>query len=203
MSNRTRAIRRPRRRLPPAARTAAAVVAATGLTLSLAAFAASPSPAVAGAQPNSRPPALSGSTNTQKALAFSRCMRSHGVPKFPDPTSSGVIPKVSPQELGVSSVQLQAAEQACQRLLPPGTDDQYPPGEVRPILAGMLRFSQCMRSHGVPDWPDPATDSEGRPIFPLSRAGISRQESKSPRVTHAAGECQHLLPPALPGIPIG
>ncbi len=71
------------------------------------------------------------------------------------------------------------------------------------MLIGMLRFSRCMRSHGVPNWPDPATDSEGRPIFPLAAAGISRQQSKSLRVTDAAHQCQHLLPSALPGIPIG
>lgn len=34
-------------------------------------------------------------TNTQKALSYARCMRSHGVPSFPDPTTSGVYPKVS------------------------------------------------------------------------------------------------------------
>jgi hypothetical protein len=130
-------------------------------------------------------------------------MRSHGVSRFPDPSSSGAIPKVSLQQLEVSSSQFQAAEKACQGLLPPGTDDQFPAGEVQQLLLGMLRFGQCMRSHGVPNWPDPTTDSEGRPIFPLPAAGISRQEARSPRVTDAAGKCQHLLPPALPNIPIG
>ena len=67
------------------------------------------------------------------------------------------------------------------------------------LLIGMLKFSQCMRSHGVPNWPDPTTDSEGRP-FSSSRAGIPRRRRRR-RVTHA-GECQHLLPPAL-RVPIG
>jgi hypothetical protein len=143
------------------------------------------------------------SANTREALAYSRCMRSHGVPMFPDPTSSGVIPKVSLRQLAVSSAQLQSAERACQRLLPPGTDDMFSPGEVQQLLIGMRRFSQCMRTHGVPNWPDPTTDSEGRPIFPLPAAGISRQQARSVRDTRAADECQHLLPPALPGVPIG
>jgi hypothetical protein len=148
-------------------------------------------------------PALSQSTTTGKALAYSRCMRSHGVVEFPDPTSSGRVPKVSPQELGVGSLQFAAAEKACQALLPPGSNDQFPPGEVQQLLIGMLRFSRCMRSHGLPTWPDPTTDSEGRPMFPLSRAGFSRQRSRSAQVMHAASECRHLMPPALPGIPIG
>ena len=143
------------------------------------------------------------SSNAQKALAFARCMRSHGVTRFPDPTSSGRIPKTSPQQLGVSDAQFAAAERACQNLLPAGTSDMFPPGEVQQILIGMLRFSVCMRSHGVPRWPDPTTDAQGRPVFPLPASGISRQQSKSAPVTRAARQCQHLLPTALPGIPIG
>jgi len=46
-------------------------------------------------------------------LPFSRCMRSHGVPRFPNPTASGVIPRVSPHALGVSSSEYRAAQNAC------------------------------------------------------------------------------------------
>jgi hypothetical protein len=142
------------------------------------------------------------STNTQKALAYSRCMRSHGVPSYPDPTSSGVIPKVSSQE--VNSPQFRAAARACQRLLPPGTDDMFPPGEVQQLLIGMLRFSECMRSHGVPNWPDPTTDAEGRPEFPLSNVpGTSRAYWRSARITRVQNECQPVMPAALGGIPVG
>jgi hypothetical protein len=37
------------------------------------------------------PPAAAGTTAYQKALAYSQCMRSHGVPGFPDPQSNGAI----------------------------------------------------------------------------------------------------------------
>jgi hypothetical protein len=130
-------------------------------------------------------------------------MRSHGVPSFPDPTSGGDIPKVSVQQLGVSSSQFQAAEEACQALLPVGSDDMFPPGEVQQLLVGMLQFSQCMRSHGVAGWPDPTTDSEGQPLFQLSTHGFTRQEARSPTISRAIGQCQHLLPAALGGTPIG
>jgi hypothetical protein len=157
---------------------------------------------VTGVSSNARPTAQSRQTNVQKALAYSRCMRSHGVPNFPDPNSSGEIPKVSQQEL--SSPRFQAAEKACQNLLPAGTDDMFPPGEVQQLLIGMLRFSHCMRSDGVPNWPDPRTDSEGRPEFPLSSVpGTTRSYWHQPRITHTIAECQYLLPHALGGTPIG
>ena len=202
MNRSTRVIRRPRRAWLPTARTAAAVIATASVALPVAAFGGSPPSTVAGGSPDARDSALSQPTNTQKALAFSRCMRSHGVPNYPDPNSSGASPKVSRQEL--SSPQFQAAQSACQYLLPAGTDDMFPPGEVQQLLIGMLRFSRCMRSHGVPNWPDPTTDFEGRPEFPLSHVpGTDRNYWHSPRITHAGNECQQLLPPALGGTPVG
>jgi uncharacterized membrane protein len=35
-----------------------------------------------------------------------------------------------------------------------------------------VSYSQCMRSHGVPNFPDPSTDSQGQPIFDASAHGI-------------------------------
>ena len=149
-----------------------------------------------------------GTTNSSKrspsALAFSRCMRSHGLRGFPDPVTSGVVPKVSVQELGVGASRFQAVLKACQDLLPVGSDDIFPAGEVQELLPGMLRFSQCMRSHGVPDWPDPTRDQEGRPEFPLSSIpGTSRSYWHSVRMAGTMAGCQHLLPRALGGIPAG
>jgi hypothetical protein len=107
------------------------------------------------------------------------------------------------QQLGVSSPQFQTAERACQHLLPTGIDDQFPPAEAHLLLNGMLRFSQCMRHHGLRNWPDPITDSQGRPEFPLSTVPGTDERRHEPRVTHIENECQHLLPGALGGIPIG
>ena len=53
-------------------------------------------------------------TPTQSgAVAYSNCMRTHGVPAFPDPTSGGAIPKVSLQQVGVSNSEFQSAQRAC------------------------------------------------------------------------------------------
>ena len=109
-------------------------------------------------------------------------MRSHGVPDFPDPTSRGGVPKVTPQQVGVSNSRFQVAQRACAQLLQP-TQAQVPQ-----IMTGMLKFARCMRSHGVPNWPDPSTDRNGQPVFNIS--GINPD---SPLVSNTANECTHLL----------
>jgi hypothetical protein len=131
-------------------------------------------------------------------------MRSRGVPDFPDPQPGASNAKFpSAQQLGVSSSVYQAADDACQHLLPAGIDDQFPPAEVQQLLIGMRQFSQCMRSHGVPNWPDPSVDSEGRPVFDLSDHGFSRAEAHSPQLGAKEAECQNLMPSALGGLPEG
>jgi hypothetical protein len=176
-----------RRARPPAARTGAAIIAAAGLVLLAAACGGSPSAAGSG-----------GSANPQ-LVAFSRCMRSNGVPNFPDPSSDGKFP--SARQLGVSSSRYQAASSACRHLLPPGANGQLSAAETQQLLTGMRRFSQCMRSHGVPNWPDPTTDSAGQPVFDISSHGITRGERHSPRVEATMTGCQHLLPGWLTGGP--
>src|SRR6202008_3871220 len=94
---------------PPSARTAAAIIATAALAVLAAACAGSPSSTGSGGSSNAGGSANSLSTNSQKALAFSRCVRARGVPNYPDPTSSGGIAKKSAQQLGVSNSQLQAA----------------------------------------------------------------------------------------------
>jgi hypothetical protein len=170
-------LRRPR---PPVAR-AAAAIAAAALALLTAACGSSPSSTGPGGSSNAGGPASSQAASSQ-AVAFSHCMRSHGVPAFPDPTRRGGVPKVTPQQVGVSTSQLQAAQRACAQLLQP-TQAQVPQ-----ITRGMLDFARCMRSHGVPNWPDPTTDSNGQPIFNIP--GINPD---SPRVSNTADECTHLL----------
>jgi hypothetical protein len=139
-------------------------------------------------------------------------MRSHGVPNFPDPDSSGQLPKGDAQRFGVSSSQLQAARQACLHLLPGGGEaidadsiqrcmmaSDCPPGLVQQVLNEERSFAQCMRSHGVPNWPDPEIDSQGRPVFAVS---ISNDgfDPYSPPIWAKGNDCSRLMP-GLPGLP--
>jgi len=205
MNPSTLVVLRRRRARPLTTRAAIVITAVAGLTLLIAGCGSSTGSRAAQLSPaKTRRGASSnaGSSTSSSLIAYSGCMRQHGVPSFPDPTSGGVIAKPSQQEL--QSPQFETAERRCQRLLPAGTDDQFPPGEVGQLLVGMLRFSRCMRSHGVPNWPDPKTDSQNRPEFPLEGVpATDRSYWHSPRINHVGSECQQLLPPALGGTPVG
>ncbi len=119
------------------------------------------------------------------AVAFSACMRARGVSQYPDPDSAGVLPKVGARQLGVSTLQFDAAEHACAHLL------RSSDTEVQLTLTGMRDFARCMRAHGVQNWPDPTVDSDGQPVFDL-RARINPD---TPQIDTKSGQCAYLLQP--------
>jgi hypothetical protein len=164
-----------------AARIAAVVTVAAGLATSVTACSGGASRAGVASAASS----VSHSAPASP-VAFSRCMRSHGVSNFPDPDSSATIPKVGPQQLGISSSQFQRAQSACANLLEPAE------AQVQQTLSGMFDFAQCMRSHGVHDWPDPSTDSDGQQGFDLH----GRINPDSAQISRTSDECSHLLHPA-------
>ena len=203
MKHSTRVPRRPSRARPPTSRIAAAIIV-TGALVVLAAACSSPSSA-------GSPPAAAGSATSSSAVAYSHCMRFHGVPNFPDPPSSGVVPKSDPRELGASSSQVQAAQRDCQHLYPTNgravgaslrqceeTGD-CPQAMVQRVVNDMRLLARCMRSHGVPNWPDPTVDSEGRPDFNLLH--VHGFDPNSPQINNKMQECGHVMP-AGGGIPV-
>ncbi|MGH2935023.1 MAG: hypothetical protein ACRDL2_10995 [Gaiellaceae bacterium] len=134
---------------------------------------------------------------TSQPLAFSHCMRSNGVPNFPDPNSSGVWPK-SQVELAAGNPRFQAATHACGHMLPYGGPGVPPsPAVVQQIRTDMTKFARCMRSHGVPNWPDPTVDDQGRGSFDTQAAGINTNSSQISAKIH---ECNHVFPASI-GIP--
>jgi hypothetical protein len=107
MNDRSRVLCRPRRAGPRPARTATAIIAAAALALlAVACGSGSGSPPSAGSGGS---PHRDGSPNSQKALAYSRCMRSHGVPKYPDPGSSNALASGLPKPRFTASIALAAA----------------------------------------------------------------------------------------------
>lgn len=177
MNGCTRLIRRPRRAALPIEPRAVAV-ATLFVALMVAACGGSPS--------------STGSTNSpsadSRALAFSSCMRNHGIHNYPDPNSSGATPKETAGQLGVSQSRFQAAQSACAHLLPTSDSGGMTQAQKEHGLNSYRNFTGCMRSHGVGSWPEPATDSEGRPIFEIR--GI---DPGLPRITTKINECKHLL----------
>ena len=102
-------------------------------------------------------------TTTQNGLdAFASCMRSHGVANFPDPDSTGEIPKTQVVATAQANPhKFNAAQTACIHLAPngslaaPETEQQK-----RTKLADELSFANCMRSHGVARFPDPTAQGQ-------------------------------------------
>jgi hypothetical protein len=97
-------------------------------------------------------------------FAFAACMRSHGVPDFPDPkqTSKGVIVSIPDDD----SPQFRSALKSCRSLLPDGGVPS--PGEQAQEREELLEFAACMRKNGMPDFPDPIF-RDGQPPFPDAR----------------------------------
>ena len=128
--------------------------------------------------------------NQAQMLAFSHCMQTHGVPNFPEPNSQGVV-----QGSGInpSSPSFQAANKDCSHLLPNGgrpTAAQQAQG-----LAQALKFSQCMRSHGISDFPDPQSQPGGGIAIRI-RAGqgrVSDLNPQSPQFQAAQKACQGIM----------
>jgi len=138
-----------RRSLPAAWRVAAITVALAGVAYVAAACSTPKSPAG-----NSSP-----SDPAAQALAYSRCMRSHGVPDFPDPKVSsnsggtGVSMGVGTRgDLNPRNPAFKDASRACRSLQPAGAN---PPAQSAQELATDVKFADCMRSHGYPSFPDP------------------------------------------------
>jgi hypothetical protein len=138
----------------------AAGVAAAALALLAAGCGGGSSPKVANVASSTT--ATTTTTTQNGAVAFTRCMRSNGVASFPDPPAPGArIAKPTPQQLGVSASQFQAAVSACGRLLPnAGSDQQQTAQQKHTQLADELSFAKCMRSHGVSRFPDPTAQGQ-------------------------------------------
>jgi hypothetical protein len=167
----------------------ARVVAVTAvMAAALLATACSSSPSSTGSAGS--PNAGGATSTTARAVAFTQCMRSHGVPEYPDPDSSGQLRKIgSGQQVGVSDAQFNTASNACQSLWPYQALTQ---AQQQQELADDLKFAQCMRSHGVPTLPDPvATDGHVEFVISVSRDGFNPH---SPQILAKARACQHVLP---------
>jgi hypothetical protein len=126
-------------------------------------------------------------TPQNRAVAFSGCMRSNGVPNFPDPASlQATGRKPTLQQLGVSPSQFQAARRACDHLLPNGgSGPRETARQSRTQLADELSFARCMRSHGLTRFPDP-TAQGGLTVEMVQAQGI---DVHSPTVLHVVQAC--------------
>ena len=129
----------------------------------------------------------------ESGLEYSKCMRTHGVPNFADPkisvSATELImqnPQMSPTE--VAAPAYQSATAACARYLPQQPQAPAATG-ASDSRQQALRFANCMRSHGVPKFPDPTPSG----AFKLGPA-IAPQ---APAFTAAMRDCRKLRPSTL------
>jgi hypothetical protein len=138
----------------------------------------------------------SGASTQRKMVAYSQCMRTHGVPEFPEPIEghlllrsgnhNGHVTGVNPQ-----SAQFQAAQKACGKLLPNGGVPS--PAQQAQAQESARKLSQCMRTHGVPNFPEP-TFSGGGVRVRLKAGGPNGIDPESPRFRAAQKACQSIVP---------
>jgi hypothetical protein len=125
------------------------------------------------------------------ALAFARCMRSHGIPSWPDPTADGGFDKTKLRALGVSPARIRAIEdRSCNYSF----QNAAPAKTITPAdQTDYLRAAACMRTHGFPGFPDPTFQSGNvRVDVPPSI------DQDSSRFRSAATICTRLIPAGLP-----
>ena len=121
-------------------------------------------------------------------LAFSRCMRAHGITDFPDPNTSGQLfiqgsGSGNGGDLNPRSAQFQAAQNACKALAPGGGRFK----NSAQARGNELKFARCMRRHGLTDFPDP----NGRGGLELRPGGDL--DPNSPQFQSAQRACLHYL----------
>jgi hypothetical protein len=132
----------------------------------------------------------------QDVLAYAGCMRSHGDPTFSPPTT---VQNASEQLIGWSQPgdlkgdpkalsQYRSANRTCAVLLP-NNGAGPSQAQVQEQLSKDLKFSHCMRSHGLPDFPDPEETRQGISISSAHSVDLS-----SPQFRTAQNDCRSLVP---------
>jgi hypothetical protein len=141
------------------------------LSAGLAAFGCAVAIAACGSSSDPTATAASNESNgSSQGLKFADCMRSHGVPNFPDPSAGGGINISSGSGINPFSPAFKAAQNACAKLLPGGGPGNQHPTAGKVALA--RQTSECMRQHGVTGFPDPTLKQ------PSSPAGYSILEDR-------------------------
>jgi hypothetical protein len=99
-------------------------------------------------------------------LKYAECMRASGEPKFPDPTSGGFQFRAG-SGVDPSSPAFRTAQGTCAKFRPmAGLAPGLQTHPTTQWLAQMVKAAECMRRHGIPNFPDPGT------AVPSSLSGV-------------------------------
>jgi hypothetical protein len=135
--------------------------------------------------------------NQEKAVKFAECMRENGVSQFPDPDASGRLTidgVVNGSGIDPDGPGWQQAIGTCKDLQPPG----FTGGGDRSAdqQSAALRFAQCIRENGVPDFPDPA---QGQPLVDTNRIPSAATDRGMGTLNAAMHKCGELAAAAMRG----
>jgi hypothetical protein len=119
----------------------------------------------------------------EKAVKFAECMRANGVPHFPDPDPNGD----SNFGVDVPKEVFTKAVDACKALKPPGALSAKRTPKQQ---SASLRFAQCVRDHGVKDFPDPVN---GEPLIDTTKIPSSNKPGGMTILNAATHACGSIL----------
>jgi hypothetical protein len=125
----------------------------------------------------------------EEAVKFAECMRDNGVSEFPDPDASGQFAYgiKAGSSLDPSTEAWKQAISACKNLEPPGL---IPTSFTSQQITARLKFAQCTRTNGVPDFPDPSNNG---PLIDVQNG------QSNPGIQSAIQKCRSLLATASGG----
>ena len=123
-----------------------------------------------------------GSAKSMRQL--SACMRSHGVPSFPDPGANGTL---SINGLNPDSPAFKNAMDACRKYQPHGGQPPSPAEQAK-MQQQALKYSACMRAHGLPNFPDPTFGNGGASLI------INKSQVNPQAFQRAQAACAKNLP---------
>jgi hypothetical protein len=132
-----------------------------------------------------KPHGTAGVGPSPQGIKYSDCMRSHGVLDFPDLNANGSVSL--PSSINPQAPAFQAAQQTCASLRPEGS----PPAPI--TLAQQKSFlanARCIRTHGVPNFPDPAFGPGGYGIGYNVPPGSLAYEAQA--ILQASRECRNV-----------
>jgi hypothetical protein len=115
------------------------------------------------------------------------------VPNFPDPKISthgnGVSVAIGVTPAITGNPHFKSAQQACSKLLPGGGPGEGSNHQITPQEQSQyLKAAACIRSHGIPNFPDPTFSGGG---VHIAHQGLNES---SPVFKAAVDACESLIP---------
>jgi hypothetical protein len=128
-------------------------------------------------------------TNHEQAVKFAKCMRDNGLTEFPDPPASGELTIdaiANGSSLDTSSAAFKHAMSACKDLEPSGFTGHKRSAQQQ---KNALEFAECIRDHGVKDFPDP---TPGAPLVDTNRIPSAATDGGMSILNAAMQKCRGL-----------